>query len=85
MAVYSRFGSVVKLVRPVTTRTEVAVIEDRDWDDHDEERLKLGMYAAGYLEDDPDNERLFDLALLRADDGIREINAEAKAIGCDVK
>lgn len=81
MAIYTRFGSVVTLIRPVTTAAEAAKLENRKPDAHDESRLEYGMYAVGKIEGS-DEERLFDLGMLRADDGIREINDTAEAVGC---
>lgn len=82
MAIYTRFGSVVTLVRPVTTLQEVENLENRKADDHDKQRLHYGMYVLGHCDELPDN-RLMDLTMLRADDGIREIHTAARAIGCD--
>lgn len=82
--IYSRFGTPVKLLRPVTTAAEVKRLENRKPDAHDAERMKYGMYVAGSFDDDA-TERLFDLGLLRADDGIAEINKAARAVGCDPK
>lgn len=71
--IYSRFGGVVTLLRPVTTTDEVELLTHEPADDHDVDRLAYGMYA----------ERLLDLAMLRADNGINEINDTAKAVGCE--
>jgi hypothetical protein len=86
MAIYTRWGSVVTLVRPITTAEEVEKLDRRKADKHDAERLEYGMYAAARVENDlPDKELLVDLGMLRADDGISEINRAARAVGCDPK
>jgi hypothetical protein len=88
MAIYTRFGTPVRLVRPVTTLREVQKIENRVPDQHDSQRIDLGMYCIGRLIDEgaeTQEDRLFDLGLLRADDGIAEINKAARAVGCNPK
>jgi len=84
MAIYTRFGNEVVLLRPVTTTAEVQKLDKRSFDLHDLERLKYGMYAVAKFIDG-DVEMLVDLGMLRADDGIVEINRSARAVGCNPK
>ena len=83
MAIYSRGGTEVKIVRPVTTLDEVAKLENRETDAHDIERLAYRQYCIVRYSDDG-REAMADLAMLRANDGIAEIHKAARAVGCDV-
>lgn len=82
MTIYSRFGGEIKLLRPVESVEEAARLEGRKPDKHDEDRMAFGMYAVGRFADE-EIERLFDLGMLKADDGIAEINDAARAVGCN--
>lgn len=82
--IYTRFGSLVTLVRPVTTEAEVEKITHTKSDAGDRDRLAYGMYAVATIEGF-EGERLVDLGILRADDGISEINKAARGVGCNPK
>lgn len=82
--IYSRFGTQVRLTRPITTTAEVQKLDKRSTDTQDLQRLEYGMYAA-VVYDGEETEHLFDLGMLRAEGGIREINEAARAVGCDPK
>ena len=83
MAIYSRGGSAVTIKRPITSIVEVAELEKRRPDKHDKERLALNQYAVVEYADDG-REVMADLAMLLADEGIREIHTAARAVGCKV-
>lgn len=81
--IYTRFGDPVKLIRPATD-ADIRQLSNRRPDKHDRQRMSYGMYAIGVYPDS-EEEILLDLGLLRADDGIREINKAARDAGCDPK
>lgn len=82
MAIYSWSGVEVELIRPVTSLGEVEALESRPVDFYDTERIALGMYFVVRF---PNQERLYDLAYLRADRGLVEINEAARAKGGNPK
>lgn len=83
--IYGRMGGVVKLLRRAVPND--AKLEHRKPDSQDRERCKIGYLMVGRFinEDGTESEdRLFDLAYLRADGGIQEINEEARKAGNNI-
>ncbi len=77
-----RMGGQVRLIRMATPAD--AKLENRKPDKQDRERCKIGYLMVGRFihEDGTESEdRLFDLALLRADGAIHEIHEAARAAG----
>lgn len=80
--IYGRMGGQVRLVRMATPAD--AKLENRKPDGQDRERCEIGYLMVGRFvrEDGTESEdRLFDLALLKADGGWKEIKAAAQAAG----
>lgn len=80
--IYTRFGDPIKLLRPASEDDVRRHRGDGTVDDHDRQRLEYGMLAFG-IYPDSDEERIFDLGALKADNGIVEIHKAARAVGCD--
>jgi hypothetical protein len=85
MAIYSRFGDPVIVVRMATVE-DVKTFENRKPDKQDRERTKDGQriicrYLKGSKGDElQGREFLADTAYLRADEGYREIMAAVRAL-----
>ena len=87
--IYGRMGGKVKFLRMATP--EDAKLENRKPDDQDRERCSIGYLMVGrFVHDDgtESEDRLFELAYLKADGGWKEIKEAAVAagntiIGCD--
>lgn len=77
MAIFSRFGSELTLVREATA-ADVKRLDRRAFDEQDKSRIAYGMLWVCKL--DSGEEMLADAAHLRADDGIAEINRARKSI-----
>lgn len=80
--IYGRMGGVVRLLR--MAKPADAKLDNRKPDKQDRERCKIGYLMVGRFvhEDGSESEdRLFDLALLRATDGWVEICKAAIAAG----
>lgn len=80
--VVDRFGSQIKLLRMATPKD--ASLENRKPDKQDRDRCKIGYLMVGrFIREDgtESDDRLYDLAMLRADGGVHEINAAARAAG----
>jgi hypothetical protein len=80
--IYGRMGGIVRLIRVGTAKD--AALDRRTPDNYDRERAKIGYLMVGRFvrEDGTESEdRLFDLALLRADNGWDEIKQAAIAAG----
>lgn len=80
--IYGRMGGQVKLLRMATP--EDASLDNRKPDAQDRERCAIGYLMVGRFvhEDGTESEdRLFDLAMLKADGAIHEIHEAAKAAG----
>lgn len=80
--IYSRGGSQVRFTR--MGKPEDAALEGRSPDRHDRERCAAGQWMVGTInfgDGWESGERLFDLALLRADGGSIEIRDAAIAAG----
>lgn len=71
MAIYGRFGDTITIVRAAVIG-DVKTYENRRPDSRDYERVEQGGYFIVRSEDDG-KERLYDLAYMRADDGLTEI------------
>jgi hypothetical protein len=83
--VYGRMGGTVRLTRMATPAD--AKLDNRKPDAQDRERCEIGYLMVGRFvrEDGTESEdRLFDLAYLRADGGWKEIKEAARAAGNDV-
>lgn len=80
MAIYSRFGSEVKLVRPCT-KADIKKHEGRKWDKEDDRLAALDEEIGGMLWTiewaDRGGEATCNLAHLVADDGWKEIRESA--------
>jgi len=74
--IYGRFGNPVTIKRRGTL-DDVRKLDGRKPDKQDREALALGSYVV--VECDG-KERLYHLAFLRADGGIREIDAAMEAV-----
>jgi hypothetical protein len=80
--IYGRMGGKIRLVRVGTAKD--AALDHRKPDMHDRERARIGYLMVGRFvrEDGTESEdRLFDLAFLRADNGWDEIKQAAIAVG----
>lgn len=83
MAIYSRFGSEVEFIR-LAAPEDVKAIEKRKSDKHDRDRIALGCYIVGRFIDNSiakDDLRIFDIGMLKADGGWKEIHDRAVAVG----
>jgi hypothetical protein len=71
--IYGRFGNVVTILRKAVL-SDVKTLDKRTPDKQDRDAIKQGSYVV--VQDNNTKEpRLYHLAYLRADDGIREIDA----------
>ncbi len=83
MAIYSRWGSIINPVR-MATEADVKTLDKRKPDKHDRERIRLGMFVVATSADEKKNvdfvERIHEVAWLRADGGIHEIDEALKPL-----
>jgi len=82
MAIYGRFGCTVTILRKAVLE-DVKKLDKRKPDQHDRERIKLGMYLVVKLNDgttEDSAERLYEYCYLRADGGVKEIDAAIAAL-----
>jgi hypothetical protein len=81
--IYTRFGSPVRFTR-LGTAADCVLDGRKKPDNHDRKRAARGCYMVGDLLDDKEattKERLFDVGMLRADGGWKEIEDAAIAAG----